>query len=49
MVHRGFLEDSKSDYIIAEEEQEVCVDQEMRGSISKAQGVIEDNANTKSP
>jgi hypothetical protein len=29
MVHRGFFEDRKSDYGIAEEEQEVCVDREM--------------------
>jgi hypothetical protein len=46
--YRGFFEDRKSDYRIVEE-QEVCVDREMRGSISKAQGVFDDNANTKSP
>jgi hypothetical protein len=34
---------------IAEEKQEVCMDREMRGSISKAQGVVDDNADTKSP
>jgi hypothetical protein len=31
------------------EEQEVCVDREMRGSISKAQGDVDDSVDTKSP
>jgi hypothetical protein len=47
MVHRGFFEDRKSDYGIAEEKQEVCMDREMCGSISKAQGVVDDNTDTK--
>jgi hypothetical protein len=49
MVRRGFFEDSKSDYIIVKEEQEVCLDQEMCGSISEAQGDVDDNTNTKGP
>jgi hypothetical protein len=36
MVFRGIFEDSKSDHIIAEEKQEVFLDQEMRGNISEA-------------
>jgi hypothetical protein len=35
-VCRGFFEDSKSDHGIAEEKQEVCLDREMRRSISEA-------------
>jgi hypothetical protein len=35
-VCRGFFEDRKSDHGIAEEKQEVCLDREMRGSISEA-------------
>jgi hypothetical protein len=34
MVRRGIFEDRKSDYGIAEKEQEVFLDQEMRGRIS---------------
>jgi hypothetical protein len=48
-VHRGFFKDSKSDYGIAEEEQEVCLDREMHGSISEAQGVVDNNTDTKGP
>jgi hypothetical protein len=33
MIHRGFSEDRKSDHGITEEEQEVCLDREMCGSI----------------
>ena len=33
---KGFIKDRKSDHGIAEEKQEVCLDQEMRESISKA-------------
>jgi hypothetical protein len=36
MVCRGVFEDSESDHRIAEEKQEVCLDREMHGSISKA-------------
>jgi hypothetical protein len=46
---RGIFEDSKSDHGIAEEEQEVCLDREMRGSISEAQGVVDNNTDTKGP
>jgi hypothetical protein len=49
MSHREFLKDSKFDYEIAEEEQEVCLDQEMHGSILEAQGVVENNTDTKGP
>jgi hypothetical protein len=49
MVHQGIFEDSKSDYGIVEEEQEFCLDREMRGSISEAQGVVDENTNTKCP
>ena len=48
-VRRGILKDSKSDHEIAKEEQEVCLDREMRGSISEAQGVVNDNTDTKGP
>jgi hypothetical protein len=48
MVRRGFLKIANQ-LGIAEEEQEVCVDREMCGSILKAQGAIDDNTNTKSP
>jgi hypothetical protein len=48
-VRQGIFEDSKSDHRIVEEEQEVCLDREMRGSISEAQGVVENNTNTKGP
>jgi hypothetical protein len=46
---RGFFEDSKSDYGIVEEEQEVCLDREMRRDILEAQGVVDDNTDTKGP
>jgi hypothetical protein len=49
MVHRGFLEDSKSDHKITEEEQEVCLDREMCRGILEAQGVVDDNTDTKGP
>jgi hypothetical protein len=48
-VSRGIFEDSKSDHEIAEEEQEFCLDREMHGSISEAQGAIENNTDTKGP
>jgi hypothetical protein len=35
MIRRRFFEDRKSNYGIAEEKQEICMDREMRGSISK--------------
>jgi hypothetical protein len=47
MVRRGFFEDSKSNYGIVEEDQDVFLDQEMRGIISKAQGIIDNNNDTK--
>ena len=46
---RGFFEDRKSDYGIVEEEQEVCLDREMRGNILEAQGYFDDNTDTKGP
>jgi hypothetical protein len=49
MVRRGVFEDSKSDQGIAEEKQEVWLDQEMHGSISEAQGVVDNNTDTKGP
>jgi hypothetical protein len=49
MVHRRFFENSKSNHGIADEKQEVCLDQEMRRIISKAQGDVDDNVDTKSP
>jgi hypothetical protein len=49
MILQGFFEDRKSDYEVVEEEQEVSLDQEMRGSISKAQGSIDENIDTKGP
>jgi hypothetical protein len=49
MVHRRFFEDRKFDYGIAEEKQEVCMDREMCGRISKAQGVVDKNVDTKGP
>ena len=48
-VCRGIFEDSKSDHEIVEEKQEVYMDREMGGIIQKAQGAINDNANTKIP
>ena len=49
MVRREFFEYRKSDYGIVEEEQEVCLDQEMCESISEAQGDVDDNTDTKGP
>jgi hypothetical protein len=49
MVRRRFFEDSKSDQRIAKEKQEVCMDREMHGIISKAQGSIDDSDDTKIP
>ena len=46
-VRRGFFEDNESDYRIAEEEKEVCLDQEMCRSISEAQRVVDNDTNTK--
>jgi hypothetical protein len=48
-ICRRFFEDRKSDHKIVEEKQEVCLDREMRGRILKAQGVVDDNAETKIP
>jgi hypothetical protein len=48
-VHRGIFEDSKYDHEIAEEEQEVCLDREMREIISEAQRVVDNNTDTKGP
>jgi hypothetical protein len=48
-VRRGFFEDRKSDYIITEEEKEVCLDREMCGSILEAQGVVDNSTDTKVP
>ena len=49
MVHRRFFEDRKSNHEIVEEKQEVFMDREMHRIISKAQGVVHDNVDTKSP
>jgi hypothetical protein len=43
------FEDRKSDHGIAEEKQEFCMGREMRGIISKAQGFLDDNTDTKTP
>jgi hypothetical protein len=49
-VRRSFFEDSKSDYGIAEKKnQEVCMALEMCKRISKAQGDIDNNVDTKIP
>jgi hypothetical protein len=48
-INQGFFKDSKSDHEIAEEEQEVCLDQEMRRGILEAQGAVDDNTDTKGP
>jgi hypothetical protein len=48
MIGRGFFKDRKSDCEIVEEEQEVCLDREMRGRILEAQGDIDDNTITRS-
>ena len=49
MVHRGIFQYSKSDHIIAEEEQKVSLDHEMHGSIWEAQRVVDNNTDTKGP
>jgi hypothetical protein len=49
MVHRRFFKDRKSDHGIAEEKQEVFMEQGMHGSISKAQGFVDENTDTKTP
>ena len=49
MVHQGIFEDNKSDHKIAEEKQEVCLDREMRGIISEAQGTVDKSTDTKVP
>ena len=49
MVHRGIFKDNKSYHGIVDEEQEVFLDQEMHGSISEAQGVVDNNTDTKGP
>jgi hypothetical protein len=49
MVCRGIFKDRKSDHGIAEEEQEVCLDQEMRGRIWEAQRAVDNNIDTKGP
>jgi hypothetical protein len=41
MVRQRILEDRKSDYGIAEEKQEVCLDREMCRIISKDQGFVD--------
>jgi hypothetical protein len=40
MVRRGIFEDRKSNHGVVEEEEEVCLDREMRRSILEAQGVV---------
>jgi hypothetical protein len=49
MVRRRFFKDSKSDHGIAEEKQEVFMEREMHGRISKSQGVVDNNVDTESP
>ena len=49
MVCRGVFEDSKSDHGIAKEKPEVCLDQEMSESISKAQGAFDNDIDNKGP
>ena len=49
MICQGIFEDSKSDHEIVEEEQEVCLDREMCGRISEAQGVVDNDIDTKGP
>jgi hypothetical protein len=48
-VRRGFFRDCKSDHGIAEEKQEVCMDQEVHRSILKVHWDVEDNVDTRSP
>jgi hypothetical protein len=49
MVRRRIFEDSKYDHGIVEEEQEVCLEGEMSGSISIAQGDFDNDTDTKGP
>jgi hypothetical protein len=49
MVRRGFFENRKSDYRIAEEEEEVCSNREMRGKILEAQGAVDNDTDTEGP
>jgi hypothetical protein len=49
MVHRGVFKDNKFDHEIVEEKQEICLDREMCGSISEAQGFVDKNTDTKGP
>jgi predicted nucleotidyltransferase len=42
-----FFEDRKIDHEIVEEKLEVCMNPEVHGSISKAQGDVDDNVDTK--
>ena len=46
---RGVFKDSKSDNGIVEEKLEVCWDREMHRSILEAQGVVDNNTDTKGP
>ena len=49
MVFREIFEDRKFDHGVEEEEQEVFLDREMRGSISEAQGIVDNHTDTKGP
>jgi hypothetical protein len=49
MDHRGFFEDRKSDHGLVEEEQEVCLNREMHGIISEAEGAVDNKTDTKGP
>jgi hypothetical protein len=48
-VRRGIFKDRKYDHKVVEEEQEIFLDQEMRGRILKAQGVVDNKTDTKGP
>ena len=49
MVRQGIFEDSKSNHGVVEEEQEVCLDQEMLGIVSEAQRDVDNGTDTKGP
>jgi hypothetical protein len=49
MILSKVFQDSKSDHGIVEEKEEVCIDQEMRGSILNTQGDVDDRTDTKGP
>ena len=49
MVRRRFFEDSKSNHGITEEKKEVYMEREMCKSISKDQGVVDENIVTEIP